>query len=138
MPTLAMSHRLPLVHGVEQSYQRSSSVALPPTPAETPISLTHQDATFEKSAFMTSVEHDDLESGSHYSLDLSELEEISKEEAEYMLMLADWERLQEEHRLSRHAMFWIGVAAVTVCAYFVLIGWLVIKGIDSASELDYE
>jgi hypothetical protein len=97
-----------------------------------------RDVSFEKSAFMTAEHSEDPENGSHYSLDLSEPDDMAKEEQEYMLMLRNSESHEEDLRLSRHALFWIIVTSITVVLYFVLIGWLVVKGIDSASEMEYD
>lgn len=87
---------------------------------------------------MTAEHSEDPENGSHYSLDLSEPDDMAKEEQEYMLMLRNSESHEEDLRLSRHALFWIIVTSITVVLYFVLIGWLVVKGIDSASEMEYD
>lgn len=84
------------------------------------------------------VAEDDLEGASHYSLDLTNPDELSKEEREYMIALHELGEEEAARRLSRHELCWIIVASIAVAAYFALIGWLVIKGIDSASEMEYD
>lgn len=81
--------------------------------------------TFEKSSFMTACD-EDMDGGSHYSLDLTEPDPnaLSKEDREYMLMLRELGGDQEERRISKHGLFWITVAGVTVVSYVVLMdGW---------------